>query len=86
MSGLRAPAIIAVVKDLLIYLTIIAAIVIIPHELGGYARIFASVPPAKLLLARVGAPTISALRPATRPWRSAPRSRCFSTRMPSPAY
>ena len=50
-SGLRAPAMIAVVKDMLIYVTIIAALVVIPHELGGYAKIFASVPPAKLLLA-----------------------------------
>ena len=49
-SGLRAPAMIAVVKDMLIYVTVIAALVVIPHELGGYARIFASVPPAKLLL------------------------------------
>jgi SSS family solute:Na+ symporter len=49
-SGLRAPALIAVVKDLLIYITVIAAIVIIPSELGGYGKIFASVPPAKLLL------------------------------------
>lgn len=50
-SGLRAPALIAVVKDLLIYLTVIAAIVIIPGELGGYGKIFASVDPTKLLLA-----------------------------------
>jgi solute:Na+ symporter, SSS family len=49
-SGLRAPAMIAVVKDLLIYITVIAAIVIIPEKLGGYAHIFASVPSAKLLL------------------------------------
>jgi len=50
-SGLRAPAMIAVVKDLLIYITVIAALIVIPHELGGYAKIFASVPPQKLLLA-----------------------------------
>lgn len=50
-SGLRAPAIIALVKDALIYVTVIAAIIVIPRELGGYARIFAAVPPAKLLLA-----------------------------------
>jgi solute:Na+ symporter, SSS family len=50
-SGLRAPAMIAVVKDLLIYVTVIAALIVIPHELGGYARIFASVAPSKLLLA-----------------------------------
>jgi solute:Na+ symporter, SSS family len=49
-SGLRAPAIISVAKDLLIYITVIAAIVVIPGELGGYGKIFASVPPAKLLL------------------------------------
>ena len=49
-SGLRAPAMIAVVKDMLIYVTVIAALIIIPHELGGYAKIFASIPPAKLLL------------------------------------
>jgi solute:Na+ symporter, SSS family len=49
-SGLRAPAMIAVVKDLLIYVTIIAALIVIPRELGGYAKIFASVPPKELLL------------------------------------
>ena len=49
-SGLRAPAMIAVVKDILIYATIIAAIIIIPTELGGYAKIFAAVAPAKLTL------------------------------------
>jgi solute:Na+ symporter, SSS family len=58
MSGLRAPAIIAVVKDLLIYLTVIAAIVVIPRELGGYSRIFAAVPSTKLLLA---APSVNNL-------------------------
>ncbi len=49
-SGLRAPAMMAVVKDILIYATIIAAIAIIPAELGGYAKIFASVASAKLTL------------------------------------
>src|ERR1700723_1501936 len=50
-SGLRAPAMIAVVKDLLIYLTVIAAIIVVPIELGGYGKIFAAVPSPKLLLA-----------------------------------
>jgi solute:Na+ symporter, SSS family len=50
-SGLRAPALIAVVKDMLIFITIFAAIVIIPAKLGGYGAIFASVPQEKLLLA-----------------------------------
>jgi SSS family solute:Na+ symporter len=50
-SGLRAPAAIAIVKDILIWITVIVAIVVIPIELGGYGKIFAAVPPAKLLLA-----------------------------------
>ncbi|HEY2021402.1 sodium:solute symporter family transporter, partial [Paraburkholderia sp.] len=49
-SGLRAPAMIAVVKDILIYVTIFAAIIVIPPQLGGFGHIFAAVPPAKLLL------------------------------------
>jgi SSS family solute:Na+ symporter len=40
-SGLRAPASIAFVKDTLIYVTVIAAIVVIPARLGGWSHIFA---------------------------------------------
>jgi solute:Na+ symporter, SSS family len=50
-SGLRAPAAIAIVKDILIWITVIVAIVVIPIELGGYGKIFGAVPSAKLLLA-----------------------------------
>ena len=50
-SGLRAPALIAIVKDTLIFVTVFAALVIIPAKLGGYGAIFASVPQEKLLLA-----------------------------------
>jgi SSS family solute:Na+ symporter len=50
-SGLRAPAMISIVKDLLIYLTVIVAIIVIPAELGGFGAIFAKIPPAKLILA-----------------------------------
>ncbi len=39
-SGLRAPAMIALVKDVLIYITIIAAVIIIPAQLGGFGHIF----------------------------------------------
>ena len=39
-SGLRAPALIAFVKDTLIYLVIIAAVLYIPHKLGGWGAIF----------------------------------------------
>ena len=49
-GGLRGAALIAVVKDLLIYVTIITAVVVIPIELGGYAKIFASIDPKTLLL------------------------------------
>jgi SSS family solute:Na+ symporter len=39
-SGLRAPALIAVVKDVMLYVMVIAAVVVIPIKLGGYAAIF----------------------------------------------
>jgi SSS family solute:Na+ symporter len=42
---------IAVVKDTLIYITIIAAVCVIPAKLGGIGGIFAKVPAAKQLLA-----------------------------------
>jgi solute:Na+ symporter, SSS family len=53
-SGLRAPASIAIVKDILIYITAFAAIIVIPIELGGFGKIFAAVPPKKILLAVPG--------------------------------
>ena len=53
-SGLRAPASIAIVKDILIYITAFAAVIVIPIQLGGFAKIFAAVPPAKLILAAPG--------------------------------
>ena len=59
-SGLRAPASIAIVKDILIYVTAFAAIIVIPIELGGFGKIFAAVPPAKLLLAVPGSNTTGA--------------------------
>src|SRR5882757_10442881 len=39
-SGLRAPALIAFVKDILIYVVIIVAVIYIPHKLGGFGTIF----------------------------------------------
>ncbi|HEX4553908.1 MAG TPA: sodium:solute symporter, partial [Xanthobacteraceae bacterium] len=59
-SGLRAPASIAVVKDILIYVTAFTAVIVIPIQLGGFAKIFAAVPPAKLLLATPGPGTTGA--------------------------
>ncbi len=42
-SGLRAPALIAFVKDTLIYLVIIVAVLYLPHQLGGWGHIFDTV-------------------------------------------
>ena len=39
-SGLRAPALIAFVKDTLIYIVIIVAVIVIPYKLGGWDEIF----------------------------------------------
>jgi solute:Na+ symporter, SSS family len=39
-SGLRAPALIAFVKDTLIYIVVIAAVIVIPIQLGGFDEIF----------------------------------------------
>jgi solute:Na+ symporter, SSS family len=58
-SGLRAPALIALIKDTLIYLTIICAIIAVTHMFGGWSGIFSAAEtalkakpkPATLLLA-----------------------------------
>jgi len=39
-SGLRAPAVIAIVKDLMLYIMVIAALILLPMKLGGYAHVF----------------------------------------------
>ncbi len=39
-SGLRAPAIIAIVKDFMLYIMVFAAVTYIPWKLGGYAHVF----------------------------------------------
>ncbi len=39
-SGLRAPALIAFVKDILIYVVIIVAVIYLPSQLGGWGHIF----------------------------------------------
>src|SRR4030088_351870 len=41
-SGLRAPALIAFVKDIMIYIVVIAAVVLVPPKLGGYGAVFAA--------------------------------------------
>src|SRR6476619_4045771 len=59
-SGLRAPALIAFVKDSLIYLTIIVAVIVIPSKLGGCAHIFGA---AQTKFSAAGGPGV--LLPAT---------------------
>src|SRR3954463_3094386 len=39
-SGLRAPALIAFVKDTLIYIVILVAVIYLPYKLGGWGSIF----------------------------------------------
>ncbi len=42
-SGLRAPALIAFVKDALVYIVVLVAIIYIPIRLGGFGHIFSAV-------------------------------------------
>ncbi len=39
-AGLRAPALIAFVKDIMIYIVVITAVAFIPYTLGGYSAVF----------------------------------------------
>src|ERR1700751_1307043 len=41
-SGLRAPALIAFVKDIMIYIVVLVAVVVVPAKLGGYAAVFSA--------------------------------------------
>src|SRR3979411_1416282 len=43
-SGLRAPALIAFVKDIMIYIVVLVAVVVVPAKVGGYGAVVA---PAK---------------------------------------
>ena len=57
-SGLRAPAAIAIVKDVMLYIMVLAAVIVIPAKLGGYGHIFTAAgvalkqhtPPGSLIL------------------------------------
>jgi solute:Na+ symporter, SSS family len=41
-SGLRAPALIAFVKDIMIYIVVLVAVALIPAKLGGYGAVFSA--------------------------------------------
>jgi SSS family solute:Na+ symporter len=65
-SGLRAPALIAFVKDLLIYAVILVAIFYIPAKLGGWAAIFGA---AEKKFAATPAPTDGILLNPANQWQ-----------------
>jgi SSS family solute:Na+ symporter len=60
-GGLRAPALVAIAKDALVYLTVIAAVAVIPAKLGGYGHIFSA---AAAGLAARPAPSSLLLQPS----------------------
>jgi SSS family solute:Na+ symporter len=50
-SGLRAPAVIAIVKDVLIWLVVLTIFIVVPSRLGGFQHIFSAMPQKDVLLA-----------------------------------
>src|SRR3954469_16251199 len=60
-AGLRAPALIAFVKDIMIYIVVIVAVVLVPQKLGGYGVVFSSAADA---FATKGGATGLTLKPA----------------------
>jgi SSS family solute:Na+ symporter len=60
-AGLRAPALIAFVKDIMIYIVVIVAIVLVPARLGGYGAVFDA---AGAAFAQKGGATGLLLKPA----------------------
>ena len=60
-AGLRAPALIAFVKDLMIYIVVLVAVVLVPMKLGGYGIVFNS---AREAFAAKGGATGLTLKPA----------------------
>jgi SSS family solute:Na+ symporter len=59
-SGLRAPALIAFVKDILIYIVIIVAVIYLPSKLGGWDHIFSTVNDSFLAFDKENADAIAA--------------------------
>ena len=60
-SGLRAPALIAFVKDIMIYIVVLVAVVLVPIKLGGYGAVFSA---ANDAFAAKGGATGLTLKPA----------------------
>ena len=85
-SGLRAPAIIAFVKDILIYIVIIVAVIYLPSKVGGWGHVFdaAEKKMKTTTNAATGKPNVFIPGPVptgrTRPSPSARPWRCSCTR------
>src|SRR6202045_949910 len=60
-SGLRAPALIAFVKDIMIYIVVLVAVIVVPAKLGGYGAVFSA---ANDAFAAKGGATGLTLKPA----------------------
>jgi SSS family solute:Na+ symporter len=68
-SGLRAPALIAFVKDTLIYVVIIVAVVYLPYHLGGWGDVFdAAEEKVAAGNEELGAPILAVVPPDTVYW------------------
>lgn len=50
VSGLRSATLISVVKDILIWVTVVVAVIYIPSHLGGFSHVFSQVPRSRLTL------------------------------------
>ncbi len=67
-SGLRAPAVIAFVKDALIYLVIVVAIIYLPSKVGGWDAVFSAAEQKMTTPAADGKPTGAFIPAATQHW------------------
>jgi SSS family solute:Na+ symporter len=50
VSGLRSAALIAIIKDVLIWVTVLVAVIYIPIHLGGYSHAFSKIPRSQFTL------------------------------------
>ncbi|MFD0565225.1 monocarboxylate uptake permease MctP [Kitasatospora saccharophila] len=67
-AGLRAPALIAFVKDALVYVVILVAVVYVPMRLGGYGSVFAAAARKFAVPGPTGGPSGSLLLGTSGQW------------------
>jgi SSS family solute:Na+ symporter len=67
-SGLRAPAMIAFAKDVMIYVVVLTAVLVIPVQLGGYSAVFEAA--QRTFLAKGGATGLTLKLPQMLPFAS----------------